>query len=138
METEIIPKEINYAPRKVERHLFLQWCAMPRKLRVPKTQQEFSKKYGVSEQSLCKWKNDEDFYTELKLYRQRRVIDELPDVLESVVKNVVKTGDARGAKFLAEYAGDFVEKKEVLHKGGLAILLKQIGNDREPLVRQTQ
>jgi len=120
--------------RKLEKHLFMEWLATPIEYRRPKDQKGFANKYDVSEQTLCNWKNDDDFLNEVSVYRKKRYLTKATEVVESLYKKAKKTGDAKESKLFLEYVGDYTEKKNV-KIDGLASLLKEAGEDEDPLVK---
>lgn len=124
----------SYGPKKIEKHLFMQWLAIPTRFRSPKTQKAFSQKYGVSEQMLCYWKNDDEFLKEVSIYRKKRYINKISDVIDSLANRAIKTGDGKECKLMMEYTGEYTEKKDV-SVSGLAELLKETQTDDEPLVK---
>ena len=132
MERIIAPHEDKFGPRKIEKHLFIEWLATPTRYRQPTTQTAFANKYDVSEQTLCNWKNEKVFLEQVAVYRKRRYMDKGSDVLEAVYKKAKSKGDAKEAKLFFEYVEGFSEKKDINVSGDLSSLLKEI--EPEPIV----
>ncbi len=130
MEDKVLPHEDKFGPRKLEKQLFMEWLAMPSKLRSPTDQKGFSNKYDVSEQTLCAWKNEEGFLDEVRMYRKRRYSEKMSDVMEAVYKRAKSKGDSKDARFLAEYSEGFAEKKDITVGGDLASLLKEVKDEK--------
>ena len=89
---------------------FVQFCATPRVLREIKTQREFAKKFGLSEDTLTDWKKLPDF-----LERVRRIIleyekEKLSDVINALYKKA-RTGDPGAIKLWLQYIGEIQTKK---------------------------
>ena len=132
-------KEIDNSPRRIERHYFMQWLALPDKYRnkkfgMPATQKEFSEKYGVSEQTLSFWKNNDEFLKEVSIYRRKKYLGKASNVMDALYEKAVKTGDGKEVKLFMEMIGEYTEKRDV-NVNGLAELLKETGIQDEPLVK---
>jgi hypothetical protein len=129
-------KKKMHLPKKIEKELFIQWLAQPEKARNPRTSKEFSKMFDVSEQTLSKWTHDTEVLSEVIARRKRDFIKRGSNVLEALYKRAI-TGDPVAIKLYYQYSEDWGEKIKQEHKaeGGLANLLKELGNNPEKLVK---
>lgn len=116
--------------KRVEKHLFQEWLCLTRKQRkmkgYPITIDGFAKKYDIRRQKLHEWKNDESFLKQTALYRKRMILDEMPEVIDSVINKAKKTGSESAFKTLAEYAGDYKQEVELGVSGELSDLFKEL------------
>lgn len=101
------PKQSNKKPSKKLRHQyeyadFIEWVALPKELRSPKTQRELAKKFGVGEDTLSEWKQRDDFWSSVEEKRKNWGRERTPDVLLALHKRAVKTGDAQAVRLWYE------------------------------------
>lgn len=73
---------------------FVAWTALPTELRVPKTQRELSKKFGVGEDTLSEWKRRSGFWEEVTEKRKTWGRERTPDVMLALFKRIQRTGSA--------------------------------------------
>lgn len=75
-----------------EQRLFLEWLALPKSERVPRTQRLLADKIGVVEDTLCQWKKKPGFIDLVNLYARELVKDDIAEVL-GVVRKQAKKGN---------------------------------------------
>jgi hypothetical protein len=130
---EIMPEEITN--KKIEMDMFQQWLSMSRKQRkarnLPASIESFANRYNIRRTKLFEWKNDENFLNQVAIYRKRFILDEMPEVIDSVIEKAKKTGSESAAKFLAEYAGDYKQVNDISIGGELADLFIELQKDKK-------
>jgi len=89
---------------------FIIWIATPNSLRVPKTQQELAKKFGVGQDTLSEWKTRHDFWIKVKEKRKEWGRERTPDVILALYNRIIKTGGAQEVKLWLQYFEDWSEK----------------------------
>lgn len=73
---------------------FVAWTALPTELRVPKTQRELAKKFGVGEDTLSEWKRRNGFWEGVTEKRKTWGRERTPDVMLALFKRIQRTGSA--------------------------------------------
>lgn len=90
---------------------FTQWFAIPKDLRNLKTQKEFAKAYGVSEDTLSKWRQRPNFWktteTSVKSHFQELISDGLQAMYN---KSIIRKGDPRAMTVFLQYVANFNPK----------------------------
>ena len=106
---------IDNISKKIEFQEFIEWIALPSKIRKPKTQKELANELGVDNATLSDWKKVEGFWDKVKELRKLWVQDKVSNILSGLYNKALK-GDTSAAKMLLEYANEFTEVTEVKHK----------------------
>lgn len=88
---------------------FIGFCAMPRVLREIKTQREFAKKFGVSEDTLTDWKKTPGFSEAVRNGILAREQDGLSDVI-AALRAKAKEGSPGAARLWLQYVGELQPK----------------------------
>lgn len=109
------PKNSNSKELKNLRHVdeyaeFISWVALPYSSRDPKTQVEFSKKFGVGQDTLSEWKQRKGFVESVKKKRCEWGRDRTPEVIQALFKRIVKTGAAAEVKLWFQIIEEWSEK----------------------------
>ncbi|QKS71947.1 helix-turn-helix domain-containing protein [Paenalkalicoccus suaedae] len=82
--------------------------------RKPKlTYREVADKVGVSEQTLRRWRQDNEFYVELKEEIVRRTVLDLPDVYHSMVDEAINKRNAAMTKLLLQSHSMLTDKTKI-------------------------
>lgn len=89
---------------------FIRFCATPRVLREIKTQREFAKKFGVSEDTLTDWKKIPEFFDRIRRIILERELEELPNVIDAL-REKAETGDPGAVKLWLQYVGELQLRK---------------------------
>lgn len=89
---------------------FVQFCATPRVLREIKTQREFAKKFGVSEDTLTDWKRTPGFLDMVRQLILKREQEGLSDVIEALHRKA-KSGDPGAIRLWLQYVGELQTKR---------------------------
>lgn len=84
------------------------------------TYQEIADEVGVSKSTLFEWKKKDYFNNALNKAIVRKTQDRMPDVMDSIVDNVIETGNAAAFRTLVQMHGMLTEKIEVDNKEGSA------------------
>lgn len=85
---------------------FIEWIALPNKLRKPKTQRELAHKFGIGEDTLSDWKHREGFWEEVERKRQNWGKERTPNVLLELYKKASETGYPRAVRLWFEVVED--------------------------------
>lgn len=89
---------------------FIAWVATPSAIRIPKTQQELSKKFGVGQDTLSAWKSRPKFWTSVNEKRKQWGQERTPDVVMALYNRIMRTGSAQEIKLWLQYFEDWSEK----------------------------
>jgi hypothetical protein len=105
--SKITPKHSKIKQSKQLRHQyefadFVQWIAMPKALRSPKTQRELAVHFGVGEDTLSEWKQRADFWNLVDEQQKAWGRERTPNVLLALHNRAVKTGDPRAVRLWYE------------------------------------
>lgn len=88
---------------------FVQWTALPSYEREPETQGLFSKKYGVAEAVLSRWKQSAEFWEDVSRVRRATMKDEFTDIIKALKKNIILNGRGQDVKVYAQLIGELKE-----------------------------
>lgn len=89
---------------------FVAWTALPTELRVPKTQRELAKKFGVGEDTLSEWKRRNGFWEEVTDKRKAWGRERTPDVMLALFKRIQRTGSAPEVRLWLEVVEEWQSK----------------------------
>lgn len=93
---------------------FIEFIATPKDLREIETQGEFSKKFGVGQDTLSAWKRRDGFWDDVRVIRKQIIREDyLPLALVALKRTALRDGKAPEVKLLFQLADEFVEKSEV-------------------------
>ena len=94
---------------------FIKWMATPSVLRKPRTQQDLSKEFQVSQQALSSWKKREGFWDEVRLEMKVWAKDKTPNVIQAIYQIVIKQGKGspQAAKLWLQYIEQWAEGQEI-------------------------
>lgn len=82
------------------------------------TYDEIGEKVGVSRQTLHAWMNKDHFYDELKKQIVKNTAKRLPEVLESIPEQIIKSGNAAMLRTYLQMHGMLQENHVIENKGG--------------------
>lgn len=105
--------DLKHLQHPVEYLMFAEWMALPRKDRVPKTQYEFAKQFGLNKDTVTDWKKRSDFWDIVSINRINYVREGLGSAFKSTLDKIIKTGNARDLLAFMQVIGDFKTKLEV-------------------------
>lgn len=91
---------------------FIEWLALPKAQRKPKTQTEFAKSIGMHETTLSDWKKLPGFMSEVTAIAREQLRDALSDVYGALVKRALD-GDVQAIKLALEVSGEYTPKQKV-------------------------
>lgn len=97
-----------------------QWAAitiLSQPKRAGMTYEEVAKEVGVAKSTIFEWKKLDEFNDALKDEVVRNTTDRLPEVFDSIIDNIVETGNAAAFRTLVQMHGMLTEKVEVASKG---------------------
>ena len=101
------------------------------------TQREFAEKYNVSEDVLCIWNRRKDFKEELNKIIKEGILKYKKDVDFSLTKKAIKYGDAPRVKLWKQLFEGWVEKEKREISGDLSLLIDEMNESKEDLVKKT-
>lgn len=81
--------------------IFIDWLALPKAMRQPRTQKELCQKFGVGEGTLSEWKRLPGFMDEVARTAKEFMKDDVADVLGAIRNNAKKGSVAHVNMFLA-------------------------------------
>lgn len=103
-------KDLKRLKHQMEYLDFITWIATPNALRIPKTQQELSKKFGVGQDTLSEWKGRHDFWLRIAEKRKQWGQERTPDVIMALYNRIIRTGSAPEVKLWLQYFENWSEK----------------------------
>lgn len=125
------PKQPKKMTQKTLRHQFeyadfIQWIAMPKSLRSPKTQRELARKFGLGEDTLSDWKKREGFWEETEQLRKSWGKERTPNVMLALYNRAVKSGDPSAVRLWYEIVEEtrFNEKDITVNCAHCALFTK--------------
>jgi len=86
--------------------------SVPEPIREPKTQEEFAKKFKVSEQTLSAWKKRDDFWEAVKVEWKKWGREKTADVMQEFYNSIKSEGRTSDFKLWFQYFLDWQEKSE--------------------------
>jgi len=89
---------------------FVQFCATPRVLRKIKTQREFAKEFGVSEDTLTDWKKTPEFLDRIRQIILEREQEGLSDVINAL-RGEAESGNPSAIRLWLQYVGELQLRK---------------------------
>jgi len=117
---------------------FIKWMATPSVLRKPKTQQDLSKEFKVSEQALSAWKKRDGFWDEVRLEMKIWAKDKTPNVIQAIYQVIIKQGknSPQAAKLWLQYIEQWMEGQEIKTTGELTIKEKMTIKDIKKMPKE--
>lgn len=79
------------------------------------TYEQIAKEVGVAKSTLFEWKKQDYFNEALKKEIVRKTQDRLPEVFDSIIDNIIETGNAAAFRTLLQAHGMLTDKVEVNH-----------------------
>lgn len=77
------------------------------------TYEQIAKEVGVAKSTLFEWKKQDYFNEALKKEIVRKTQDRLPEVFDSIIDNIIETGNAAAFRTLLQAHGMLTDKVEV-------------------------
>lgn len=77
------------------------------------TYEQIAKEVGVAKSTLFEWKKQDYFNEALKKEIVRKTQDRLPEVFDSIIDNIIETGNAAAFRTLLQTHGMLTDKVEV-------------------------
>lgn len=103
-------KDLKGLKHQMEFLDFITWVATPKELRIPKTQQELSQKFGVGQDTLSEWKSRPGFWISVVEKRKQWGRERTPEVIMALYNRIIRTGNAPEVKLWLQYFEDWSEK----------------------------
>lgn len=91
---------------------FIEWLALPKSQRKPKTQALIAVDIGVHETTLSDWKKIPGFMDTVTTLTRNQVRDAMADVYGALVK-AAANGDVQAMKLFFEMSGEYTPKQKV-------------------------
>jgi hypothetical protein len=89
---------------------FCEWAAKPTPLREDKHAQDFGRRWGISDQTLVRWKKRQDFWEKVAEWRMQWAKDKTSDVVHGLFKRASTRGEAAEVKLWMQLIEDWSEK----------------------------
>lgn len=102
--------------KEAERQLFIDWVATPSTLKDIKTQKEFSEEFAIDESTLSRWKDDDDFWDEVRVRIKKWAKAKTPNVVNAIYRgatDVGESGQSANAKLWLQWVDDWSETIKV-------------------------
>ncbi len=88
-----------------EYYAFARWIATPSIMKNPRTQGDFCVLYDLDASTLTRWKNDTNFWEDVKRYEDEWALGYGADIIASIIGNAIK-GDTKAQElFMTHYKG---------------------------------
>lgn len=107
----------TWTPQQTE---FIEWLALPKKERKPKTVELFAKRLNVDPATLWRWKKLDGFQNAVNELARNSVQIRLPEVYGALLREAEK-GSFQHIKLTLELSGDYVERSEQKIVGSLEL-----------------
>lgn len=107
------PKKKKSLVKRNEYEAFIEWAAKPTPLKELKTMKEFSEKWGVTPDTLTRWKKRQDFWEKVSEKRINWARDKTSDVIHGLFKRAATRGEAAEVKLWMQLIEDWSEKQQV-------------------------
>jgi DNA-binding transcriptional regulator YiaG len=91
---------------------FVLWMSTFESIRDPKTQEEFAKKFKVSEQTLSAWKKRDDFWNAVEAEWKKWGREKTTNIMQKLYTKIMQEGESSNFKLWFQYFLDWVEKQE--------------------------
>ncbi len=110
---------------------FVVWMSIPEPLRKPKTQQEFAKRFKVSEWTLSQWKKRDDFWKEVEAEWNKWGREKTSNVMLKFYNKVMREGTTPDFKLWFQYFLRWSEKIEEKVSGGIKIIHEYADEEKD-------
>lgn len=107
------PKKVKRMKKPEVFEAFCEWAALPSPLKEPKTQKEFSKLWGVGEDTLSGWKHKQLFWEKIAEKRIAWAKGKTSDVIDGLFKSASRGGNAAEVKLWMQLVEDWSEKQQL-------------------------
>lgn len=97
------------------------------------TYEQIAKEVGVAKSTLFEWRKQDYFNEALKKEIVRKTQDRLPEVFDSIIDNIIETGNAAAFRTLLQAHGMLTDKVEVNHNNPDATKVDDIKAEIERL-----
>lgn len=100
-----LPKVIPHVDRVTDFISFAHWFAAPREERRHKTQKDFAKAIGVSQDTLTDWKTNPCFWPLVQQFISQWMKEIVPEIISSLANTATGKGKASEVKLFLQLAG---------------------------------
>lgn len=100
------------------------------------TYEQIAEQVGVAKSTLFEWKKQDAFDKALNKEIVRVTKDRLPDVFDSIIDNIMSTGNAAAFRTLIQAHGMLTDKLEIESKQNPATDMEQIKREIEKYQRE--
>lgn len=97
------------------------------------TYEQIAKEVGVAKSTLFEWKKQDYFNEALKKEIVRKTQDRLPEVFDSIIDNIIETGNAAAFRTLLQAHGMLTDKVDVNHNNPDSTKIDEIKAEIERL-----
>ena len=92
---------------------FVLWMSVFEALRNPPTQQDFSKKYKVSEHTLSTWKKRDDFWEAVEVEWKAWGKEKTTNIMNKFYTTIMQQGESANFKLWFQYFLNWQEKQQM-------------------------
>lgn len=109
--------------KKVERELYAQWLALPRRDRKADGKElpsevDFASHYKIDRSTLFRWKQDPKFRAKVHEYRMALMGDSTSDVAANLIDQASSSDNPAWAKLYMEFVNEYRPSQEIVHVDG--------------------
>lgn len=97
------------------------------------TYEQIAKEVGVAKSTLFEWRKQDYFNEALKKEIVRKTQDRLPEVFDSIIDNIIETGNAAAFRTLLQAHGMLTDKVDVNHNNPDSTKIDEIKAEIERL-----
>lgn len=98
--------------KQAEYYEFVEWIATPEPFRKLQTQQQFQKEHNISHDTLARWKQDPNFWEDVRRIWAGKARERSAAVVETLYLKILKKPDPASIKLWMQLFEGFEEKSE--------------------------
>lgn len=91
---------------------FIDWLALPKKLRKPRTQDQLAKIIGYDPATLSDWKKLPGFMDDVRQAAKTHLKNDVPEIFDALAREA-KAGDVQAIKLALEVTGEYIPAQKV-------------------------
>ena len=109
--------DVNFSSNQIAA---IEWLATSKYERVPPSQKQLAAKLGIREETICRWKRDNDFMAAITARARELLGSNLPEIYAALNREGEK-GSFQHIKLIMEMTGEYSPKQEIEHSGEVKI-----------------
>jgi len=95
---------------------FVVWMSVFEGIREPKTQEEFAKKFGVSQDTLTDWKKRDDFWSAVETEWKKWGREKTTNIMNKLYTTIMQEGESANFRLWFQYLLNWEGKQETKNK----------------------